>query len=226
MCGLGRCSHADERTSQHSLSGTHPRSNRQQPKTAQHSLRAAGLRGRRVLSGQNCSESAARQGRTACTPPAKRRVHDEAARGSVAEHRRGAAPDTISLMVPEEFTIQRISEDRHCTLILAGQLDLASAPTLEEMIVGLCADGTRELVLRLDDLTHFDRTGLRLLLHGRELCAAHGGELHIVPVGRGAAEASSNERRSEKRRRWRKMPAVRRSERLPDAVRDDRKPSR
>jgi anti-anti-sigma factor len=129
-------------------------------------------------------------------------------------------------MVPEEFTIQRVKEDRRCTLILAGQLDLASAPTLEEMIVGLCADGTCEIVLRLDDLTYFDTTGLRLLLHGRELCAVHGSELRIVPVGRGAADASSNASRSEKRRTWRKMPPVRRGERLPDAAQDDRTPAR
>lgn len=53
-------------------------------------------------------------------------------------------------MVPEEFTIRRVRESRRCTLILAGHLDSASASTLEEMIVGLCEDGTREVVLRLD----------------------------------------------------------------------------
>jgi anti-anti-sigma factor len=126
-------------------------------------------------------------------------------------------------MVPEEFTIQRVNEDRRCTLILAGQLDLASAPTLEEMIVEICVDGRREIVLRLDDLTYFDTTGLRLLLRGRELCAAHGCDLRIAPVGRrGAVGASWDARRSGQRRSWRKMPGPRRDERIGEAARDDR----
>jgi hypothetical protein len=50
-------------------------------------------------------------------------------------------------MVPEEFTIRRVREPRRCTLILAGHLDSASASTLEEMIVGLCEDGTREVLV-------------------------------------------------------------------------------
>lgn len=93
-------------------------------------------------------------------------------------------------MVLEEFTIQRVRETSRCTLILAGRLDLASASTLEEMIVGLCEDGTREVVLHLDALTYFDTTGLRMLLHGRQLCAEHGLDFRLVPVGRGVADAS------------------------------------
>jgi anti-anti-sigma factor len=116
-------------------------------------------------------------------------------------------------MVLEEFTIQRVREPGRCKLMLAGQLDVASASTLEEVIVGLCEDGTHEVVLHLDGLTYLDTTGLAMLLHGRELCAEHGLSLRMVPVGRGAAEAPLGER-SGRQRRWRRMPDVRRHGRV------------
>jgi anti-anti-sigma factor len=120
-------------------------------------------------------------------------------------------------MVPEEFTIQRVREPGRCKLILAGQLDLGSASTLEEVIVGLCEDGTCEVALHLDGLTYLDTTGLSMLLHGRELCAEHGSSLRIVPVGRGVAEAPLDERRTGRPRMWRRMPDVRRDGRVRSA---------
>ena len=117
-------------------------------------------------------------------------------------------------MVREEFTIRRVREPRRCTLILAGHLDSASASMLEEMIVGLCEDGTREVVLHLDGLTYFDTKGLRMLLRGRGLCAEHGLDFRLVPVGRGTAGAPLGERRSGSKRMWRRTPEIRRDGRV------------
>jgi anti-anti-sigma factor len=131
-----------------------------------------------------------------------------------APRRRKTAPERRRRTVPEEFTIQRVREARRCTLILAGRLDLASASTLEEMIAGLCDDGTREVVLHLDGLTYLDTMGLRMLLLGRGLCAEHGLDFRLAPVGRVEAGAPLGERRSISRRVRQRMPQMRRGGRV------------
>jgi anti-anti-sigma factor len=136
-----------------------------------------------------------------------------AAPAKVRPHTRVTAPRRRQT-VPEEFTIQRVREARRCTLILAGRLDLASASTLEEMIAGLCDDGTREVVLHLDGLTYLDTTGLRMLLLGRGLCAEHGLDFRLAPVGRVEAGAPLGERRSISRRVRQRMPQMRRGGRV------------
>jgi anti-anti-sigma factor len=128
-----------------------------------------------------------------------------AAPAKVRPRTRVAAPRRRQT-VPEEFTIQRVREARRCTLILAGRLDLASASMLEEMIVGLCDDGTREVVLHLDGLTYLDTMGLRMLLLGRGLCAERGLDFRLAPVGLVEAGAPLRERRSISRRVRQRMP--------------------
>jgi anti-anti-sigma factor len=131
-----------------------------------------------------------------------------------APRRRKTAPERRRRTVPEEFTIQRVREAPRCTLILAGRLDRASASTLEEMIVGLCDDGTREVVLHLDGLTYLDTMGLRMLLVGRGLCAEHGLDFRLAPVGRVATGAPFGERHSTRGRMRQRMPQRRRAGRV------------
>jgi anti-sigma B factor antagonist len=74
---------------------------------------------------------------------------------------------------PEDFNIQEHAEgDRH-TLVLAGELDLASAPALEAATVRLCANDASEIVLDLRGLSFIDSTGLRTILSCMSLCEEH-----------------------------------------------------
>ena len=73
------------------------------------------------------------------------------------------------------------SEGRRHTLLLAGELDLATAPELEGMTEQACANGAAELVLDLRDLAFIDSTGLRAILRARERCEAHRCELFLTP---------------------------------------------
>ena len=58
-------------------------------------------------------------------------------------------------------------------LFLTGQLDLDSAPQLDQALEVVCADGVREVVLNLQRLDFIDTTGLATVLAGRTLCKQH-----------------------------------------------------
>ena len=54
--------------------------------------------------------------------------------------------------------------DGICTLALEGELDLASAPGFRERLLGLFADGVRQLVIDLGELAYLDSVGLGILV--------------------------------------------------------------
>ena len=69
---------------------------------------------------------------------------------------------------------------RH-TLLLSGELDLASAPQLEERVQQLSSRGQGELVLDLGGLDFIDSSGLNAILRVRALCQEHMWEFCMVP---------------------------------------------
>jgi anti-sigma B factor antagonist len=78
-----------------------------------------------------------------------------------------------------------VNDDAHgdrYTLSLGGELDIATAPELEETITRLCDEGAREIVLDLHELHFIDSSGLRAVLAGRELCERNGCELSLARV--------------------------------------------
>jgi anti-sigma B factor antagonist len=84
-------------------------------------------------------------------------------------------------MVTIDLNIQaHRQQDRH-TLVLTGELDLASAQELEGMVAQACADGAREIVLDLSRLRFIDSSGLKAILTARSLCATSGCELYLTP---------------------------------------------
>lgn len=72
------------------------------------------------------------------------------------------------------FQVQDIVSDGRHRLVLSGELDLAPAPELEEMLLRLCADGTKEITVDLSKLRFMGSTGLRLILLAKELCEQNG----------------------------------------------------
>jgi anti-sigma B factor antagonist len=85
-------------------------------------------------------------------------------------------------MATIELSIQaHRQQDRH-TLVLTGELDLASAPELEVMVAEACTDGASEIVLDLSRLRFMDSSGLKAILSARSLCAANGCELYLTPA--------------------------------------------
>jgi anti-anti-sigma factor len=76
-------------------------------------------------------------------------------------------------MRPGELVLQDARRDGSHTVALAGELDIATAPDLEAMVLGLCVDGAREIELDLSEVSFVDSAGLRAILSARTLCEEH-----------------------------------------------------
>lgn len=65
-------------------------------------------------------------------------------------------------------------------LRLAGELDMSSAPELNEAIDRLAEAGQRWLLVDLTDLTFCDSTGIAVFVRGDNRAAAQGGWLRVT----------------------------------------------
>jgi anti-anti-sigma factor len=84
-----------------------------------------------------------------------------------------------------QLIIRRTRDGTRQTLSLDGELDLVTAPELEDTIAALCLEGARALVLDMRHVGFMDSSGLRTVLAGVDMCRAHGCELMVIP-GTGA----------------------------------------
>jgi anti-anti-sigma factor len=93
-------------------------------------------------------------------------------------------PSTPSRPMMGQLTIfARRHEDCH-TLVLKGELDVASAAVLEDTLGDLCAKGAKEIVLDMAGVEFIDSSGLRALLWGGALCGRHDCAYHLTPAQR------------------------------------------
>ncbi|MBY8874694.1 STAS domain-containing protein [Micromonospora sp. PLK6-60] len=65
-------------------------------------------------------------------------------------------------------------------LRLAGELDMSTAPELNAAIDRLAAEGARQLLIDLSELTFCDSTGIAAFVRGDNLAAADGGWLRVT----------------------------------------------
>jgi anti-anti-sigma factor len=70
--------------------------------------------------------------------------------------------------VPGQLVIEKTQEQDAVVLLLSGELDLASTPTLERELRDAEASSPRRLVIDLAGLAFMDSTGLQALLRARE----------------------------------------------------------
>jgi anti-anti-sigma factor len=80
-----------------------------------------------------------------------------------------------------QLLIRRSREGARNTLALNGELDLVTAPDVEDTVAALCLAGADELVLDLRDVVFIDSSGLRTVLASMDLCRANGCELMVIP---------------------------------------------
>jgi len=76
------------------------------------------------------------------------------------------------------------SEGDRQTIILSGELDVASSQILESVIADACASGVKELALNLAGIEFMDSTGLRAILQGQAMCERHECSYSLSPAQR------------------------------------------
>ncbi|MEA2315068.1 MAG: hypothetical protein QOI03_1760 [Solirubrobacteraceae bacterium] len=86
----------------------------------------------------------------------------------------------------DRICIRLVEANFHCTLMLRGELDLASAPLLERAAARLCSEGARKIILDLRQLDFCDVAGLHALQAARVGCLRSGVGFGVVP-GEGQA---------------------------------------
>jgi anti-sigma B factor antagonist len=86
-----------------------------------------------------------------------------------------------SSTLPEPFEAQDVVRDGRRTVILSGDLDIASASALKEMLLDTSREGTTGITLDLRGLTFMDSTGLFMILFAKELADTNGYDLSLIP---------------------------------------------
>ena len=77
---------------------------------------------------------------------------------------------------PFEVTVQR--DDAVATVVVSGELDLATAPSLSSTVAE--QGDARLLVLDLTAVTFIDSTGVRVLIEADRACAGSGSRLVVL----------------------------------------------
>jgi anti-anti-sigma factor len=67
------------------------------------------------------------------------------------------------------------------TLTLAGELDIASAPTLHAAVDRLRTAATRGITIDLSELKFIDSTGLAAIVLAGKVCEQHGYRFSLIP---------------------------------------------
>jgi anti-sigma B factor antagonist len=75
---------------------------------------------------------------------------------------------------------QRLDGDLH-TLLLSGELDIASVPALQAAVERICAGDTRGVTLDLSRLLFIDSTGLAGIVLASKLCEKRGCDFLLIP---------------------------------------------
>jgi anti-sigma B factor antagonist len=79
------------------------------------------------------------------------------------------------------LAIDLVREDDTATLVLQGELDIASAPALEEHLGTIEEDAPPRVVIDLGGVAFIDSTGLRVLLQANARAAERAHELVLRP---------------------------------------------
>ena len=89
----------------------------------------------------------------------------------------------MSTDVPSfELTVD--TDDGRVTFTPRGELDLATAPELEERVLEALREGGRQVVVDLRELSFMDSTGVRTIVAAHQTAEQSGCELRVVRPAR------------------------------------------
>lgn len=78
------------------------------------------------------------------------------------------------------FSLALEQRDAATAIVLAGELDMASAPRLHAAITDLIGRGQVRIIVDLDQLAFCDSAGLNAFVQGDKQCTARGGWLRLA----------------------------------------------
>lgn len=64
---------------------------------------------------------------------------------------------------PSTLQVETLTDDQHVTVILRGEVDMATAPQFEAVVSRALDDGARELTIDLAGVGFFDSTGVSVV---------------------------------------------------------------
>ena len=95
-----------------------------------------------------------------------------------AWHRGGPVPGE---RVRDALRIEVVGDAARRGLVLHGEIDMSTYGVFDRAVEEACAQGARELVIGLKDVSFVDTTGIRALLVARDYCHAHNCRYFIDP---------------------------------------------
>ena len=79
-----------------------------------------------------------------------------------------------------EFGVSTTQDGEYTVVAVTGELDVYTAPVLEESLGELVDEGKQHLVVDLTEVSFMDSTGLGLLIKALKWVREHDGSLRIV----------------------------------------------
>jgi anti-sigma B factor antagonist len=78
------------------------------------------------------------------------------------------------LGVATELSINRRDDDRGAVLVLSGELDVVSAPGLQQHLAEVLAEPHERVMLDLNGLTFVDSAGVSVLIRAKQTASSSG----------------------------------------------------
>ncbi|HEX4467470.1 MAG TPA: STAS domain-containing protein [Solirubrobacteraceae bacterium] len=92
----------------------------------------------------------------------------------------GPSKQTPPIAPAAPLAIQDAVHTGRHTLILSGELDIASTPELEAAVSGLCAGDVEAITLDLSNVSFMDASGLQAILATRWLCETNACDFALI----------------------------------------------
>jgi anti-sigma B factor antagonist len=84
-------------------------------------------------------------------------------------------------MVDEDLTTTVVRHLDYCVLVLAGEIDMHTAPALRDQLLALIEEDRRPLVVDLTDISFCDSAGVNIAAAAKKHAARH--DVMLVVVG-------------------------------------------
>lgn len=76
--------------------------------------------------------------------------------------------------------IEEKNKDSIPYLVVKGEIDVYTSPSLKEKILELIEKGNKSLIINLQDVSYIDSTGLGVLIGGLRRCKEKNGDVYLI----------------------------------------------